>query len=466
MKTRASTLVQFLFAVCLVSAACAHGRTATATATVINGFVVDYTVIDGGFGYTDPPTVTLVGGGGTGATAEALVGFGSVTRIRAVSAGSGYTEPPEVVIAAPSALSAPIIRSFSQNGKLSCANLVPGTLASVEWAPAITGPWTNSWEGLDFVRVNSNGLVQVDVPMVYRVRGLVWTNDPPPFDAPTNMVLIAAGSFMMGNSLTDDGRGNELPVHAVGVSAFYMDRTEVSMVLWDQVYNWARDNGYMFENAGLGKDGDHPVHTVNWYDCVKWCNARSEREGLVPAYYTDATQTTVYRYGKLNVQNDWVSWSTGYRLPTEAEWEKAARGGAEGRRFPWTGTDDITHSLANYNSTTESAYDISPTRGYHPIFATGAAPYTSPVGYFAPNGYGLYDMAGNVFEWCWDWRDAYANSPASDPRGPETGGERVLRGGGWSNTAVNARTALRHGATPQTANSEVGFRTVRGADQP
>lgn len=110
---------------------------------------------------------------------------------------------------------------------------------------------------------------------------------------------------------------------------------------------------------------------------MKWANARSEKEGLVPCYYTDDTQTTVYRTGTVDVQNDWVKWiACGYRLPTEVEWEKAARGGAAGHRYPWSATDAIDHSRANYDS--------------------GG---TTPVGSFAPNGYGLYDMAGNVWEW-------------------------------------------------------------------
>ena len=130
---------------------------------------------------------------------------------------------------------------------------------------------------------------------------------------------------------------------------------------------------------------------------VKWCNARSEKEGLAPCYHTDVARTAVYRTGRVDVTNDMVNWSAnGYRLPTEAEWEKAARGGLVGRRFPWG--DQITHSLANYSSDSIYPYDTSPTRGYHPDYQAGGAPYTSPVGNFAANGYGLYDMAGNVYE--------------------------------------------------------------------
>jgi formylglycine-generating enzyme required for sulfatase activity len=353
---------------------------------------------------------------------------------------------------------APVITSFSGNGVLVCSNLAPGSVATVEWAPSVTGPWTNNWAGLDAVTVDSNGMIQVSVPMFYRVRGT-------PNVSPPGMVLIPAGSFTMGNCMDpDEGNSDELPLHTVYVSAFYMDRYEVTKALWDEVYTWGITHGYGFDWVGSGKASTHPVQTIDWYDCVKWCNARSEREGRVPAYYTSAAQATPYRIGQTNVQNDWVKWNAGYRLATEAEWEKAARGGASGHRFPWSDADTITWSRANYYAWSLSAggwaYDLNPTSGVNRAWTSGGWPYTTPVGYFGANGYGLYDMAGNVWEWCWDWSDSYSSGSQTDPRGPGSGSYRVLRGGSWSFDAFSCRAAYRFGSYPTVRGDYMGFRSL------
>ena len=274
----------------------------------------------------------------------------------------------------------------------------------------------------------------------------------------SGMVLIPAGSFTMGDTF-NEGYSDELPTHTVFVSAFNMDRYEVTKALWDEVYQWAITHGYDFDFAGSGKAPNHPVQRVSWHDVVKWCNARSEKEGRLPAYYTSRARTTVYRTGRVDVLNDWVKWDRGYRLPTEAEWEKAARGGASGRRFSWG--DTITHSQANYYSSSSYAYDISFTRGYHPSYANGGEPYTSPVGSFEANGYGLYDMAGNVWEWCWDWWGSYSSASVSDPRGPYANSGRVIRGGDWGGFVFCCRSAYRlDSGYPEDWNGLGGFRSV------
>ena len=277
--------------------------------------------------------------------------------------------------------------------------------------------------------------------------------------APSGMVLIPAGTFDMGDTF-NEGPSWELPVHSVFVSAVYMDKFEVTKGLWDQVKNWSTTHGYSFDNVGAGKAANHPVQTINWYDMAKWCNARSEMEGRVPCYYTDPSLVQVYKTGQVE---PFVNWSGGYRLPTEAEWEKGARGGASGHRFPWTDSDTISHSRANYFSDSRYSYDVSPSRGYNPTFNDGVMPYTSPVGSFAPDGYGLYDMAGNVWEWCWDWAGNYSSTPVTDPRGPDTGSTRVGKGGNWNYYAEHCRAAYRYGNAPTYTATNIGFRCAMTA---
>ena len=274
---------------------------------------------------------------------------------------------------------------------------------------------------------------------------------------PDGFALIPAGSFQMGDSVD----GIDVPVHTVQVSAFYMARNLVTWADWGTVRTWGLTHGYTDLAVGAGKAANHPVQTIIWYDMVKWCNARSEKENLTPCYTVSGA---VYK----TTNNDAVvcNWAVnGYRLPTEAEWEKAARGGVSGKRYPWG--DTITHSLANYQSSSSYSYDVSPTRGYHPTYAVNGTPYTSPVGSFAPNDYGLYDMAGNVWEWCWDWYGTYAAGPQTDPRGVSSSSSlsRVVRGGDWYDYggACYCRVAFRVSNRPTNSFSHFGFRVARSS---
>jgi formylglycine-generating enzyme required for sulfatase activity len=264
----------------------------------------------------------------------------------------------------------------------------------------------------------------------------------------------------------------EQPAHSVYVSAYYMDRYEVTKALWDDVANWATNNGYdIGANDGLGKAPNHPVQDVTWFECVKWCNARSEKEGRTPAYYTSPTNRSaaaVFRTGqKFGMVNDWVLWNGGYRLPTEAEWEKAGRGGGRGCRYSWRENNTIQHAQANYQATLDESYDISPTRGHHPAYNDGVKPYTSPVGSFRPNAYGLYDMTGNVWEWCWDFLGSnyYSSCHLYDPQGPTSGPRRVFRGGSWDSHANGSRIAWRYYFHPTSHSFYTGFRTVLPLDR-
>ncbi len=259
---------------------------------------------------------------------------------------------------------------------------------------------------------------------------------------PEGMVFIPAGRYQMGDSFAEGG-SDELPIHSFTIRAFYIDRHEITKALWDSVCQWAVTNDYSFETAGSGTGSNYPVSDVTWSDMIKWCNARSEREGLAPCYYTNSFRTGICRQGDFwNISNDCVDWNaSGYRLPTEAEWERAARGGPSGYRYPWGNQTDPTK--ANYDNE-ESG----------PL----------PVGSFAPNGYGLYDMAGNVWEWCWDWYDEeYYSASPSDVRGPTTPGTiRVYRGGCYYSSGNYCRVASRFYSFG--AHQPIGFRTIRFAD--
>ena len=269
--------------------------------------------------------------------------------------------------------------------------------------------------------------------------------------------LIPAGSFQMGNAMAEDTDITDAPIRTVTVSAFYMAQNLVTFSDWDTVRTWGLSNGYADLNPGAGKAENHPVQTVSWYDMVKWCNARSEMEGLTPCYTLNGA---IYRTTSSDAVD--CNWNAnGYRLPTEAEWEKAARGGLSEKRFPWG--DTISESQGNYYGWNNIfSYDFGP-EGFNSIGSIGGSPYTSPAGSFPANGYGLYDMAGNIYEWCWDWSGPYPAGTQTNPRGTASGSYRVRRGGGGEYSAGNCRVAYRADWPAAVIDKYVGFRVVRSS---
>lgn len=292
---------------------------------------------------------------------------------------------------------------------------------------------------------------------------------------PGDMVMIPAGTFDMGRHV-GNGPNDELPIHAVTISAFRMDRYEVRHTPYIQHLNDLFAAGDIVVNAGIvtqvGGAGqllaettdfsdfsrivwngssfsvlagaeDHPLGEVSWYGACLFANWRSQMDGLTPCY--DPTSFAC----NFN--------TSGYRLPTEAEWEYAARGGGAYTAYHWGNI--MTGADANYWDSGDP-------------WNNGNYPETTPVGYYdgnqtpngddRGNGYGLYDMSGNMWEWCNDYYDGnyYSTSPSTNPTGPATGTNRSFRGGAWISDAHNLRTANRFFHEDVHMSSALGFRLV------
>jgi formylglycine-generating enzyme required for sulfatase activity len=235
------------------------------------------------------------------------------------------------------------------------------------------------------------------------------------------LVLVPAGEFLMGSPNSDkDAETDENPPHRVLITRpFYLGATEVTQ---DQYRAVTGANPSYFR----GSD-DLPVENVSWDEAVAFCNRLSEREGLKP-YYESGT------WGP--------SGGDGYRLPTEAEWEYACRAGSRAR--------------FNFG-------DNEANLGEYAWFERNSYGKTHPVGHKRPNAFGLYDMHGNVWEWCWDGYEKtyYANSPGADPPGPSQAAHRVIRGGSWSRYQLLCRSARRNWKGPDLGDNFLGFRVAR-----
>jgi formylglycine-generating enzyme required for sulfatase activity len=260
---------------------------------------------------------------------------------------------------------------------------------------------------------------------------------------PAKMIRIQGGTFTMGSPAGEPQRRSNETQHQVTVRSFYMGRYPVTQKEYQEV---------MGVNPSEFKGDNLPVENVSWYDAVEYCNKLSQIEGLTPAYTIDKSRRDINNIS----DNDNVRWlvtrkrnAKGYRLPTEAEWEYACRAGTT---TPFNTGDNITTDNANYD-------------GNHPYNNNSKGIYrreTTAVGSFEANPWGLYDMHGNVFEWCWDWNGDYPNEKQKDPAGAASGIYRVFRGGSWDSSAAYIRSASRSYFYPPFRNNDIGFRLARG----
>ena len=370
------------------------GETATAVATITADFVTGITVTSGGSGYTVEPKVTLSGGGGSGATAKAILSEDKVAAVVVLTFGSGYSTAPMVVVEAPPkplGVSLRLIPELTIEGP-------PGILVRVESAGSPMGPWT-AWTN---VTVSKEGVLLMDLTPGAATR-FYRTLDPRP-TGPAGFVWIAPGKFMMGSPVSEPDRKSDEAQHTVTLTqGYWMSDHETTQAEYQLV---------MESNPSNWKGESLPVETVSWNDAVAYCQKLTERERAG---------------GRITSQQ-------AYRLPTEAEWEYAARAGTAGPRY------GELNSIAWWSGNSGSE--------------------THAVKQKAANAWGLYDMLGNVWEWCGDRYGDYPTGSVTDPKGPSSGFDRVSRGGCWLNDAGQVRSAIRNRLPPGYLIIGFGFRPV------
>jgi len=246
---------------------------------------------------------------------------------------------------------------------------------------------------------------------------------------PANFVRVEGGTFQMGST---NGGKDERPVHTVTVKSFNISKYQVTQKEWYEIMGTTVRQQRNMEDWSWhirGEGDNYPMYYVNWYEAVEYCNRRSKKEGLTPAY----------QGSRDNIICDWNA--NGYRLPTEAEWEYAAKGGTK---------EYITTDYSKSNSVGAVAwYEFNSKKSTH------------PVGTKAANNLGIYDMSGNVWEWCWDWYGDYSSSTQTDPKGAVSGTSRVFRGGGWYSPNYAVSSTVRGAGYSSSRRSTTGFRLVR-----
>ena len=275
------------------------------------------------------------------------------------------------------------------------------------------------------------------------------TGGTPP---PENMVLIPAGSFDMGDHF-GEGSSDELPVHNVSLDAYYMNKYEVTQLEYETLIGSnPSDPSYGIGNA-------RPVNNVSYYDIMVYCNKLSIEESLTPCYTIDGS-TDPADWGTVPTSSN-STWDavicdfsvTGYRLPTEAEWEYAAKGGAS-----WEDHNRYSGCIEESDLTDYGWYSANNGSSGTPEYGC------KDVGTKLPNQLGLYDMSGNLYEWCFDWYGSYSSDAQTNPSGPASGSYRILRGGYWNDTVNPLRSAYRGRYYPSNRSNGIGFRLVRTAE--
>lgn len=265
------------------------------------------------------------------------------------------------------------------------------------------------------------------------------------------LAYARAGEFQMGSDVNEKDRRDDENQHKVRISRpFLIGAHEVTQAefaaVMDYQPSWFSPKGNGAEKIAKINSGELPVDSVTWFDAIEFCNRLSERDGFQPYY--SITDVKTENESRVSAKVEIVG-GTGYRLPTEAEWEYACRAGSS---TPYhfgeaDGGGNYIHRVSTRN------------------YGTGLKKLgrSTTVGSYKPNAWGIHDMHGNVAEWCWDWygKSYYGNSPADDPNGPLNGDHRVLRGGSWLVKQTSCRSATRFWNVPGKADMHIGFRIAR-----